>query len=286
MTDPIMKKAAGDGVAIQTARWPGKGRQVLCIHGLTANCRAFDRLAHGLTPAHTVVAVDLRGRGLSEKPATGYAIDRHVADIRCLMQSLGMDRVVLMGHSLGAYIALAAAAAYPERVSGLILLDGGAPLSADRWDHVEAAIQPSIDRLGRIFPSFADYTAPLKQVPFLQPWTAYMDAYYTYDTESLPEGVRARTPPEPVREEIANVRRAEAAVWYRRIRCPVLILRAPNGLISPEDLLLPEPAVDQMQRALPHAHRVDIPAANHFSIIFGDHPDRDRALLSFLDGLS
>lgn len=285
MTDPIMKSAAGDGVAIQTAHWPGRGRRVLCIHGLTANCRSFDRLAGTLTPAHALVALDLRGRGLSDKPAAGYSLKRHVADVRNVMDDRNIGGAVLMGHSLGAYISLAVAADCPQRVKGLILLDGGAPLSQNRWDHVEAAIKPSIDRLGLVFPSFEAYTAPLKQVPFLQPWTHYLDTYYAYDTEELPEGVRARTPPEPVREEIADIRKVDAAALYPKISCPVLILRAPRHLLSPEDLLLPEADVEAMLRDLAHATRVDIPGADHFSILFGEHPERDRAILSFLSEL-
>ena len=77
MTEPIMKKAKGDGIKIQLAIWEGKGKQILCIHGITSNCRFWDCLASALSPHHRVIAMDLRGRGLSDKPPTGYSINHH-----------------------------------------------------------------------------------------------------------------------------------------------------------------------------------------------------------------
>ncbi len=116
MTEPIMKRAKGDGVGIQLAHWKGKRENIFCIHGLTANSRCWDRIISGLTPRFQVLAMDLRGRGLSDKPPTGYSIEQHVQDIYCLLEDQGLERVTLMGHSLGAYISLAFAAHHPERV--------------------------------------------------------------------------------------------------------------------------------------------------------------------------
>ena len=124
MADPIMKRAMGDGVEIQLAIWEGDEKTVLCIHGITANCRCWDVMAEAITPDHRVVAMDLRGRGLSESPPTGYSIEHHCRDIRKLLDDLGLERAVLMGHSLGAFISLAFGAQYPERIDRIILVDG------------------------------------------------------------------------------------------------------------------------------------------------------------------
>lgn len=123
ISEPIMKKVKGYGVDIQLAIWKGSGKQVLCVHGITANCRCWDLVASALSPKHQVLAMDLRGRGLSEKPPTGYSLEQHVRDIGCLIEAMGLEKVVLMGHSLGAFISLAFAAKYPERLGGLILID-------------------------------------------------------------------------------------------------------------------------------------------------------------------
>ena len=75
MPDPTMKKVKGDGIEINLAVWEGAGKSILCVHGITANCRCWDVLADPLTPEYRVIAMDLRGRGASDKPAEGYALD-------------------------------------------------------------------------------------------------------------------------------------------------------------------------------------------------------------------
>ena len=89
MPEPIMKKASGDGIKIQLALWGKKGKPILCLHGITANCRCWDYLASTLSPHHRIMAMDLRGRGLSDKPPTGYSIDHHCQDILAVLNDLG-----------------------------------------------------------------------------------------------------------------------------------------------------------------------------------------------------
>ncbi|MFH1242979.1 MAG: alpha/beta hydrolase, partial [Pseudomonadota bacterium] len=143
MSDPIMKRAMGDGVEIQLAVWEGSGKTVWCVHGLTANCRCWDVLAEAISPDHRVVAMDLRGRGLSGSPPTGYSIEHHCRDILSLLNEPRVERIVLMGHSLGAYISLVFAAQFPERIDRVILVDGGGKLSDAQREKVFAGIKPS-----------------------------------------------------------------------------------------------------------------------------------------------
>jgi len=91
MTEPIMRRAKGDGVKIQLAIWEGDGKQILCVHGLTANCRCWDVTASALAPRHLVLAMDLRGRRLSGKPPTGYSVEHHIQDIYYLMDDMGLE---------------------------------------------------------------------------------------------------------------------------------------------------------------------------------------------------
>ncbi len=85
MSEPKKIKAKGDGVSIQLAVWEGKGKEILCVHGLTANCRCWDVIASSLTPKHKVIAMDLRGRGHSDSPPSGYSVENHCRDILALM---------------------------------------------------------------------------------------------------------------------------------------------------------------------------------------------------------
>jgi pimeloyl-ACP methyl ester carboxylesterase len=282
MNMPIMQRARGDGVQIQIAIWEGGGKHVLCIHGLTANCRCWDLVASALAPEHTVMAVDLRGRGLSDKPDSGYSLDHHVQDLFRVLEHLGLDRVALMGHSLGAFIALAFAARHPERTEKLVLIDGGGVLDQAQWDRVALAIKPSLARLGQVFPTFEAYVRHLKQTPYLQPWTAAIEAYFRYEIELAAGGVRSKINPAHIAEEAQNMRRENPSEHYPRVRCPVLILRATQGILSQDDLVLPESVAAAMGAALPKATCVSVAQSNHFSLLIQPQPERDRALREFL----
>ena len=283
MTEPKMIKAKGDGIKIQLAVWEGKRKQILCIHGITANSRFWDCLASALAPRHRVIAMDLRGRGLSDKPPTGYSIEHHCKDILALMNDRGLERPVLMGHSLGAFISLVFAAQYPQKVDHLILVDGGGKLSETQMAKVFAGIKPSLDRLGQIFPSLEAYLSQMKQAPYLQPWNSYMETYFRYEIEEVEGGVRSRVHPKHIEEEALNLGKVDSREFYVKVTCPTLIIRATKGMLAEDDLLLPEDVVERMVREIPNAKQVDVEGTNHYSILFQPNPKRDQAILKFLN---
>ena len=284
MTEPCMRKEKGEGVEINLAVWEGKGSDILCVHGLTGNCRCWDGIASSLSPPHRVWAMDLRGRGFSDKPSSGYSIDHHCRDIRALLSHLRMERVALLGHSLGAYISLAYAAKHPEQVDRLVLIDGGAKLSPGQAAKVFAGIKPSLDRLGQVFPTFDAYLENMKRAPFLQPWSPLLDTYFQHEAEIFPGGVRSRIQPAHIQEEALNLNRFEPEPLYPQIQCPALILRATEGMLVKDDILLPEEAAEMMVRKIPKAKRVDLAGTNHFSILFAASAARDEGLREFLAG--
>ena len=283
MSEPIMEVVKGDGVKINLAEWKGSRGPILCVHGITANCRCWDVLANVLAPEYRVLAMDLRGRGRSDKPAKGYNLESHLGDLNGLMDDLGIDRAVVMGHSLGAFISLAFAAQFPKRVDRLILVDGGGYLSKKQMDNVFQGIKPSLDRLTKVFPSAEAYLAAMKQAPYIQPWSAEIEGYYCYEIESNEGGVRTNIHPSHIAEEDENIRKVKSAAFYSQVRCPVLILRAPLGLLSEKDILLPEDVIDRMIRQIPDARRFDVAGMNHYGIVFQPHEARDRAIRKFLE---
>ena len=282
MTEPKMIKANGDGIKIQLAVWEGKGKQILCIHGITANSRFWDCLASALAPHHRVIAVDLRGRGLSDKPPTGYSIEHHCKDILALMNDQGLERPVLMGHSLGAFISLVFSAKYPQRVDRLILVDGGGKLTKTQMTKVFTGIKPSLDRLGKTFPSFEDYISQMKQAPYLQPWNSYMETYFHYEVEKVKGGLRSRVHPNHIEEEAKNLGKVDSRQFYKKVTSPTLILRATKGLLAKDDLVLPKDVAEHMVREIQNATKVDLKGTNHYSILFQPNKKRDQTILKFL----
>ena len=283
MTEPIMKKVKGDGVDINLAVWEGTGKPILFIHGITANCRCWDVFASILSPTYQVMAMDLKGRGQSDKPPAGYSIDHHLKDINCLLDDLGLERAVIAGHSLGAFITLVFGAEYPERTDRIILVDGGGDLSEEQLNNVFEGIRPSLERLGQVFPSADAYVEAMKQAPYIQPWSPVIETYYRYEIMDTEGGVRTNINPLHIQEEAENVRKLEAASFYPKLSCKTLILRATRGLLSQDDILLPEDVAERMLREIPHARCVDVEGTNHYGIIFQPHEARDKAIQSFLE---
>jgi pimeloyl-ACP methyl ester carboxylesterase len=285
MSEPIMKKVKGDGVEINLAVWEGTGKPILCVHGITANCRCWDVLANALTPGYRILAMDLRGRGNSDKPSEGYALDYHLRDIKCMLDDLNIDRAVIMGHSLGAFIGLAFAAEYPDRIDRIILIDGGGDLSREQMEKVFTGIKPALDRLGKIFPSTEDYLNKMKEAPYIHPWSPEIEAYYRYEIEETAGGVRTNIDPAHIAEEAANIKKLDCAPFYSLLKCKVLILRAPKGLFSSDDLLLPEEVIEKMIREINDVRRFDVAGSNHYGIVFQPHEKRDQAVREFLEEL-
>jgi pimeloyl-ACP methyl ester carboxylesterase len=119
----------GDGVRLRATRWPGGSPAVLLLHGLASTRHIWDlvvpplRGGPGEPPA--VVAVDQRGHGDSDRPEGPYDGGTVVRDLLTALDALGLDRVVVVGHSWGATTALRLAASARERVLACVALDGG-----------------------------------------------------------------------------------------------------------------------------------------------------------------
>jgi len=284
MAKPSMIRAKGDGIKIQLGVWKGKGKEILSVHGITANCRCWDLIASSLSPRHKVIAMDLRGRGLSDSPSSGYSVNHHCRDILSVMDDLNLERPVLMGHSLGAFISLVFAAEHPQRVDRLILVDGGGKLTDTQMAKVFAGIKPSLDRLGKILPSFKSYLSLIKQAPFMHPWNSYLETYFRYEVEKVAGGVRSRVDPKHIEEESANLKKVDTVQFYSKVLSPTLILRATKGMLAKDDVVLPEAVAERMVRKIPNAKKVDVKGANHYSILFQPNKRRDQIILKFLEG--
>ncbi|MEM7129960.1 MAG: alpha/beta hydrolase [Chloroflexota bacterium] len=117
------------------------------IHGLSSNARTWDQVASHLADAgQTVISVDQRGHGLSDKPDGGYDFATVAEDLHLLMKALGLNQPILAGQSWGGNVALAFGAIYPEAVRGLAFIDGGYLDLQMRpnatWEQIEKELRP------------------------------------------------------------------------------------------------------------------------------------------------
>lgn len=103
----------------------GSGPVVLFIHGILGSQRQWAHLVDQMDEDHRVLVPDLFGHGESAKPLGDYSLSSHAATMRDLLDHLGVERVTLVGHSLGGGIAMQFFYLFPERVERLVLVSSG-----------------------------------------------------------------------------------------------------------------------------------------------------------------
>lgn len=112
-------------VKLEVLDWGGTGRPMVLLPGLGNTAHIFDQFAQKLTPQYHVYGITRRGFGASTHPASGYAADRLGDDVLAVLDSLKIEKPVLVGHSLGGEELSSVGSRHPERVAGLIYLDAG-----------------------------------------------------------------------------------------------------------------------------------------------------------------
>ena len=115
--------SAAPGVRLEVLDWGGSGPPLVFLSGLQDVAHGFDDFAPGFTDRFHVLAITRRGYGASSRTSSGYDLDTRVADLRAVLDSLGLSRVALAGHSIAGDELTAFAGRFPERVSGLVYLD-------------------------------------------------------------------------------------------------------------------------------------------------------------------
>ena len=275
-----MQRVKVGDVTLAVHEWPGRGPAVVAVHGLTANHTCWASLADALAPAVRLIAYDLRGRGESDKPPAGYSLATHGEDLGRLLDHFGLSRAVLVGHSLGGGIVLRFAVTHPRRVAKLVLIDGGLDVRPEMLE----SLAPVIARVGREFPSLDAFLEQMRGLSMLAGrWSDYLERYFRYDVETLPSGaVRPRAALHAIVEEVQSLARERLWAWHHQVRCPTLILRAPDGLLTPTDCLMTETEGRAMARAIPRARLVTVPGTNHYTVLLGGHPRVRTALRRFL----
>jgi pimeloyl-ACP methyl ester carboxylesterase len=112
-----------NGIHLHYLDWGGSGPVLLFLPGLGCNAHIFDRFAPRFTGRFHVLALTRRGHGESDHPEAGYDIDTLTEDIRQFLDRLGIDRVILAGHSLAGIELSHFAALHPARILKLVYLD-------------------------------------------------------------------------------------------------------------------------------------------------------------------
>ncbi|MEV6977661.1 alpha/beta hydrolase [Kitasatospora sp. NPDC093806] len=234
-----------DGVRLACHDRGGDGPAVLLLHGLAGHSGEWDAVASRLSPRHRVITLDQRGHGASERRPADVSRAAYIADVVAVIDQLALGRVSLVGQSYGAHAAMLTAAAHPELVEALVLVEAG-----------PAATTPeTVAEIGSWFASwpvpFASWEAAVEFLgggPVGEGWAAGL--------ERRDDGWWPRFDADVMVASLAeNTGRGWWPEWSA-IACPTLAVLAQETIIDEQQLA-------EMLRLRPNTEVVSVPGTTH-----------------------
>lgn len=273
-----------DGGELVATLWNAgaPGQPVVAIHGITANHRSFTPLAQRLDAP--LLAVDLRGRGGSRALPGPFGLVQHAEDVAAAIRFAGLERVRVVGHSMGGFVAVRLAQAHPELIASLLLVDGGLPLPpapAGAAQSPEDLLGPAIERLTMDFASNAAYRDFWREHPAFGPyWSTAIEEYVDYDLVEVADPdarttvLRPSANPDAV---AANLVELDGRDGYTEallsLVTPTAMLRSPRGLFDEPPGLYDDEWIAAWRSRLPELSIADVERTNHYTILMGEGVD-------------
>ncbi|WP_194411331.1 alpha/beta fold hydrolase [Microbacterium cremeum] len=246
---------------------------VLLIHGVTSSHLAWPFVVDRL-PGVRAIAPDLRGRGASNGLDGPAGMAAHAADLAAALDALGIERTVVVGHSMGAFVAVVFAHLHPERVSRLVLVDGGLPLDVPAGltadELVAGILGPTAARLSMRFADTGDYLRFWRRHPAFQTdWTPEFEHYLAYDLVDDGAGaLRPATSYATTAEDTADMNTGTSLPEaLAGLVHPARMLTVPRGLQDePPGLYAPE-HLERVLEAAPSIVHERVDGFNHYTIV-------------------
>jgi pimeloyl-ACP methyl ester carboxylesterase len=248
----------------------GEGPPVLLVHGITSSSRTWKSVMPRLAEKFTVIAPDLLGHGRSAKPQGDYSLGAYASGMRDLLVALDVDKVNVVGHSLGGGIAMQFAYQFPEKISRLVLVDTGG-IGREVNPALRAAALPG-----------AEYVLPLLFTPTLHDaglkvrnFLAGIGLHGSADVEGVAEGFASLTEADARRAFVNTVRSVIDPTGQRVSAADRLYLTAdiPSLIVwGDRDRIIPVSHADLAHELMPGSRLEIFPGAGHFP--FNDDPDR------------
>ena len=224
---PTSRQIEAHGIRLHIHEWMGPDPTLVCLHPLGFTGRVFASMAEALFGSHRILCPDLRGHGRSDKPPEGYQYPNLCRDLAGMLQMLHLHRIILLGHTWGADIAMAFAAAHPKRLEGLIVIDGGY--------RFRRTLSPEEERLSpdriRSSPEFSSMEEALHDAreQLDVSWTDHVEAAVRDSLEISPQGTARYRLSDPQWQRIFSALfDYDPAALFKKVRVPTLIVH-PTG---------------------------------------------------------
>jgi len=258
--------------------WPAENEHapvILAIHGITGSHRAWPYVAEAL-PQFRIVAPDLRGRGRSNHLPAPYGMQQHAEDCLAALDALHVDRALVIGHSMGAFVATTFAAKHRARTEALLLVDGGLPLALPPGMDVDAVIAATLGgsfaRLSMTFATHDAYRDFWRAHPaMIGNWSPLMDAYSDYDLVGEEGSYRAATSIEVLTRDSRDLfGTPDYDDALAHLPHHTSLLTAPRGLMNETPGLYKEETLKAWKNKLRSLSISEVPDINHYMIVMSE----------------
>lgn len=281
---PIAAEVAGGRLTGAFWNADASGIPLLGLHGITANHRSFRGLAEQLS--NPLLAIDQRGRGGSRDLPGPYGLVQLADDARHVLDAAGLERVIVVGHSMGAFVGTRLAERCPDRVLGLVLVDGGLPLRPPPPDvqvTPEQALGPAVARLQMAFDSAQAYREFWREHPAVGPyWNDLFEEYIDYDLRRIDGTLRSSTRPEAMETnffELSGAEHGAAVEELERRGLPRTLLTSPRGLFDEVPPLYDAQWIQEWSDRLPGMAIEEVADTNHYTVLLGSGIPRVAAAI-------
>ena len=247
------------GLRLHYLDWGNHGAPPLvCVHGYTSSAQAFNAPARHLRERFHVIAPDVRGHGESAwSPDGAYQYRDQAADLAAITDQLGLERVSLIGTSMGGIIAMTYAGAHPERLARLVINDIG-PDAETGSQRITQMVGSRPDE----FATLEDAMAYRRQMSPIVAGRSFEDQ------EELARGVLRRRDdarwvwkmdPQYVQQRVAQGAPARPPLWpvLQGLSCPALVVWGEDSDV------LSRSQARRMAEALPKGELVSVPGVGH-----------------------
>ena len=265
--EPRSRRIPGsDGLSIHVLEWSDEGTPLVLVHGFGNEAHIWDDFAAIVAPHYRTIAVDLRGHGDSDHdPERRYDYDFHVADLEAATAALGIERLVLVGHSFGGRTSMLFAAKHPERMAGLVIVDIGPEHDPRGTTRIRLEV---MQRGDGSFASPAEYERVLAHnfpagsegaLRRMAQHELRRRADGRYERKADPAFMAGR-PGTSEADGEARERDTAKRLWdaLARIPCPTLVVRG-----AASDILSPEIADRMVDDVLPKGQLAIVPRSAH-----------------------
>lgn len=274
--EPRNKEVTVNGLKIHYLDWGGEGKQpILLLHGALQQGHSWDLVALSLCADYHVLVPDARGHGESQwAPDGDYSVEAHVRDLDGLLKALGLDQILLVGHSMGGKHAYVFTSLNPDRVKALVIVDVGPEVRPqgvariERFRELPAELSSYLEFAERV----QEYTGrPLNQVL----------GSLKYSIRQMPNGKWTWKHDKLFRAPGYQVETwPEKKMWdcLASLQCPTLIIRGEESDIFSSEVM------EKMLTVISQSDFAVVPRAGH--LVPGDNPaDFLNSLRPWLAGI-